>query len=300
MSNIFNPTGLLNVSTDASDLPGARDQFSETSEALTRAKNVRLDGGGKAVTRDGSAKINATAIQTAIWWIEEQSGNRYTFSGTDIYENEVSLSQSVTSAQWSAIQYNAFNDTAKNIYALNGTDRKRIESSTVYEWGIAAPTAEPVLGVGSGAGLTGQYNVKYTYARKSGSTLIAESNGSPEADNGQVLTNQSLSVDVDSTPSDAQVTHIRIYRTLDGGEEFFLDKELAVSGAYAYGYAHDWEESQGYISGTGYDFTVTDDIHGTENTETWERVFETHDDESSSSPDDDYALNRDPDYKSYW
>ena len=144
MSVRFNPTGQLNISWDAADLPAQSDGQNVNSDSLVRCKNLRINQTGVAKTRDGSTKINSTAMETPVWWVEEQSGTRYSFAGTQIYEDESSIDTGLTSAQWSALKYNAYNDTANNIFALNGTDKKRIESSTVYEWGLAAPaTALP-------------------------------------------------------------------------------------------------------------------------------------------------------------
>jgi len=270
----FNPTGTLNVAIDASDI---RDGD------FVRCKNLRIDEQGKARTRDGSTKLNASAINTAMWLIEEMDGNRYTFSGTNIYHNESSIASGVTSAQWASVKYNAFNDTNNNIFALNGTDRKRVEGGVVYEWGLAAPTVAPTLGVGGGTGLTGQYNAKYTYVRKVSGAIVAESNPSPAADTAQVLTNGSLSISA-TQPSDSQVTHIRFYRTLAGGEIYYLDAEVTIGITLAYGYSHDWESDDGYLAGTGYLFTYNDTIHGTDNCYTWEELFE---DREDTDPDDD-------------
>ena len=273
----FNPTGSLNISLDPSDLPEGD---------FVRCKNLRINQVGLAKTRDGSAKLNATPVDTAFWWLEEMDGSRYAFAGTDIYEDEVSIASGLTSAQWSAMQYNAYNDPTKNIFALNGTDRKRIEGGAVYEWGIAAPTVAPTLGTGAGAdvsdGLTGLYNAKYTYVRKLGGIIINESNPSPAADNAIALFGQSLVVDV-TAPTDPQVTHVRMYRTLAGGSTYYLDLEAAVPTGFAYGYTWDWEEEDAYIAGTGYDFTLTDAEHGSENTHDWEELFEDRDVEETTA-----------------
>lgn len=264
----FNPTGSLNVSIDSSDI--AEGDF-------VRCKNLRINQVGIAKTRDGSAKLNATAIDPAVWWLEEMDGDRYAFAGTNIYENEVSIASGLTSAQWSAMQYNAYNDPSKNIFALNGTDRKRIEGGAVYEWGIEAPTVAPTMETGAGAdsgeGLTGLYSVKYTYVRKVGDAIVSESNPSPAPDNAISLVGQSLSVLV-TAPTDPQVTHIRIYRTLAGGSIYYLDLEAPYPTGFDYGFAHDWEETDVYIAGTGYDFTLTDAVHLSENTHDWEELFE--------------------------
>lgn len=226
MAIIFTPSGSLDVAKDPSELPETAAGNDILSGAMVRCKNLRINQQGKAVTRDGSAKLNETAIGTPVYWIEEQGGTRYSFAGTSIYSNESSIESSLTAAQWSAIKYNAFNDTTQQVFALNGTDRKRIESGAVYEWGIAAPTDAPVLSVGAATGLTGTYNAKYTYARKVGSVVVAESNPSP-AGNATALTDDKLTVTV-TAPTDAQVTHIRLYRTSADGLVYNWDQDIAV------------------------------------------------------------------------
>ena len=282
MSTFFSPDGSLNVAIDASDLPETGDGNNSQSGAMVRCKNMRTNENGKAKTRDGSAKLNTTAIETAIWWIEEQGGSRFSFAGDKIYEDESSIATGLTSAQWAAIKYNAFNDTSDNIFALNGTDRKRIESSVVNEWGLEPPTVAPTLAVGQATGLTGQYNARYTYVRKVGSVIVTESNPSPAADNSVVLTDQSLEVSV-TQPTDTQVTHIRLYRTLANGATYFLDSEIAANLTVAYGYSESFEADDAYIAGSGNKFTLEDTTNGTENTYSWEELHKDRDDDDDGS-----------------
>jgi len=227
MSILFKPNGMLDVSTDASDLQETASGSNIASEALTRFKNLRNDRKGIASLRDGSTQFNSSAINTAIHLLIAQAGNRYAFAGTNIYKNEVSIESGLTNAQWSGIKYNAFNDTTQQIFALNGVDRKRIDNTTVEEWGIDPPTVEPVLAVGANTGLTGDYNVKYTYARKVGSVVVTESNPSPAAASDQTLADESLSVTWTAS-SDTQVTHVRLYRTLSDGVIYFHDQDVAI------------------------------------------------------------------------
>jgi hypothetical protein len=278
----FDPSGQLDVASDPGDLPEVAQGSNIASGALTRCKNLRLNQRGQAKTRDGSAKVNASAIDTDIWHIAVQGGVRYVFAGDRIYRNETSIASGLTEAAWSSVQYSAFNDLTLQVYAMNGTNRKRIEGSTVYEWGIAAPTEPPILAVGAGVGLTGEYNAVYTYARKVGSALVAESNPSPPSANTAVLNNQSLSVDV-TQPSDSQVTHIRVYRTQANLEIYYLEREIAIGNGYTYGYTYDWELSDAYLDeDEGFSFTVEDETHTTRNTYTWESVFLTHDTDDTS------------------
>jgi len=284
MTQVFSPSGNLNVSWDASDLPSQRADNNESSGEMVRCKNLRIDQRGKAYLRDGSSKINAVALNTSIWLVEEMDGSRFVFAGTNIYEDEASLSAAMTSAAWAAMQYNAFNDSTKQIFALNGTNRVRVISGEVNNWGIEAPTVAPVLSSGGGGELSGEYNVRYTYVRKVGTAIVAESNPSPAASASFNLTEQSLSISMtDST--DSQVTHIRVYRTLSGGEIYYLDAEIPSANEYTYGMSHQWEEDQVYIAGNGYKFTYTDTTHNTENTYSWEENFERQIETTAAEPD---------------
>jgi hypothetical protein len=228
MSLFFSPGDHLDVATDSSDLPQSADGKKVVSGSMQRCKNFRLDQEGKAIVRDGSSKLNSgAAISVPIYLIVEQSGSRYSFASTIIYKDEASIETGLTAAQWSAIKYNSFNSTTLNIFALNGTDRKRIEGSTVYEWGITAPAAAPTLAVGSFTGLTGDYNAKVTYLRKEGSVVVSESNPSAAATSAVTLADESLSVSW-AASSDPQVTHVRVYRTLSDGSSYFVDQDVAI------------------------------------------------------------------------
>jgi hypothetical protein len=292
---IFTPSGTLNISADPSELPEQSNGTDIVSGAMTRCKNLRLNQAGIAKTRDGTLKLNETAMSSPVWWIEEQGGTRYSFSGTGIYSDESILEAALTSAQWSAIQYNAFNDTALNVFALNGTDRKRIEGGEVSEWGLEAPEDAPTLSTGHGSGLTGQYRAKYTYVRKVGDVVVAESNPSPASEAVQ-LTNQSLAISF-TQPDDDQVTHIRVYRTTAGGLTYSFDQEVTVDVEYGYGYCFTWENGLGteaspdsaiaeygitfdwegeddpYLDGGAYKYTQSDSANLTENVYTWEERY---------------------------
>lgn len=264
----FNPTGLLDISTDPSDLPEVGDGKNTSSDALTRCKNLHQDRSGLAITRPGSLKINSTAIDTDIRHIREQSGNRYAFTGDQIYENETSITSGLTDADWSSILYNAFNDTTEQVYALNGTDRKRIESGVVHNWGLTAPTDTPVATDADGGSLTGAYSIKYTLAGKSGSTVIRESNPS-SASNSVTLATEALQVTFDR-PNEQQVTHVRVYRTAAGGTTYTLDQDYAVPyiANEDFVYTYSFESADAYISGTGNTYTTTSGTY--EITHSWE------------------------------
>jgi len=219
----FNPNGHLDITSDPSDLVSEKMGKDELSGGMVRCTNLNLDREGIAKTRDGTSKFNSSALaQTGIHTIITMAGVRYTFAGTVIYRNEISIATGLTSSKWSGVKYNSYNATTQNIFALNGTDRKRIEASTVTEWGIVAPAAAPTL-TDAGTGVTGTYTVKYTYARVSGSTVLCESD--PSAAASKVV---STGLHAEWTASsDTQVTHVRVYRSIDGGASWLFDEMFA-------------------------------------------------------------------------
>jgi hypothetical protein len=169
--------------------------------------------------------VSVTRSVEPVNLIMEQGGVRYEFAGTKIFRNEVSIETGLTDAQWSAIKYNSYNDTVQSVFALNGTNTKRISGSSVYNWGATAP-ATPTTAVGASTGLTGVYSAKVTYCRKVSSTVVYETNPSSAGTN-RTLSNGSLSVTwVAST--DSQITHVRVYRTLSGGSEYYHDQDIAI------------------------------------------------------------------------
>lgn len=142
----FNPVGILDVATDPSDLPEEVKGKTAVSTAMRRCKNLHTDKAGVASTRPGSSKVNSSAVdELSAHHLAEQAGTRYLFAGDQIYEDESSIDSGNTDARWSSLKYNPYNSSTQSVFALNGTDRKKIEGSTVYKWGIAAPSAVPVL-----------------------------------------------------------------------------------------------------------------------------------------------------------
>jgi hypothetical protein len=252
----FSPDGFLDIATDPSDLPSQISGNNEISGAMKRCTNLQLDRMGIAATRKGSSRVNSASMGASMApsLIMEQTGKRYLFSEDQIYENEISIKDGLAVQPWSAIKYNPFNSINQDIYATNGSDRIRIENGEVQSWGLEAPLEVPAIAQGHKTGLTGTYNVKYTYARKEGSAIVYESNPSDEADSAMVLSNESLWAMFPMT-TDPQISAIRVYRTENSGTDYLHLKDIEKPPYNDYSYCYDWEATDGYISGTGYQIT---------------------------------------------
>lgn len=223
MPIFWRPLGSLDIASDPHVLPESQVDGTVVSEAIARIKNLRLNVHGQAILRLGSREAGVAMLTNPANFIIEQDGMRYSFDGSNIYRNEVVISGGASS-QWWAILYNQFNDSDQQVFALNGALRKRINGADVFEWGIEPPMAPPAL-VALGTGLTGTYNVVYTYARFVGGTVVSESNPSPAATEALTVANEGIKVTFTAS-SDPQVTHVRIYRTLDGGGIFYFDQNV--------------------------------------------------------------------------
>lgn len=111
----------------------------------------------------------------------------------------------------------------EEVFIANGADRMFRFGMSFGTWGIAGPAAAPVIAVVGGV-LTGDYSAVYTYARKSGGVLIHESNPSP-ATATTSLTSQTFNLTTVAS-TNADVTHIRIYRTVAGGTIHLFEEEI--------------------------------------------------------------------------
>lgn len=230
MSIIWKPNGQLDVCTDPTDLPQEASGNNIQSGAMTRCKNLHLYESGVAKTRWGSYRLAQSALTGQVTKMIQMGSTRYEMTYSNIYTDGTSRADGYSNAIWSALIYHLLLSTTQTVYATNGTDQVKCEGNDVYDWGISPPAEAPTVGIAGLTGLTGNYYVKYTYVRKSGSTVLCESNPS---DSSSVVSPSNQGINISWTaPSDAQVTHTRIYRTAAGGSTFYYLTEVA-NGTYS-------------------------------------------------------------------
>lgn len=258
MTLLFRPTGLLDLNTDPAAMESVTSESIISSGNMQRCKNLRLDTMGIAKTRHGSTKINQTALNVLPGHLTELSGVRYAL-GTNIYRNEVKISVTANANKnWSSFVYKPYNSTVQSIFACNAYNRVKIQGSTVYNWGVLAPTFRPTLEIGGTGSINGTVNAKLTYARLEGTAVVLESNPSNAALTSVTLADQTLVIRIaynalDSI--DSQLTHLKLYRTLADGAIYYLDKTFDltdISGSYDFGYTSAFEATDAYIAGDGY------------------------------------------------
>jgi hypothetical protein len=204
----FMPTGMLDVQSEPLRLPSQMDGKTEISGAMVRCTNLDLIDAGKAVTRNGISRVSSNPVGLDASLILVISSDIYVFCSDQIYLNEVSINSSSAANNWRGVISKAFNATDDSIFCSDGgINQLRITGSTVAKWGISAPESAPLVTTAGSDGKT--YQIRYTYCRFNGAVLECESNPSPVATSDNHEFNIGWVV-----PSDSQVTHVRIYRSL--------------------------------------------------------------------------------------
>ena len=197
-------------------------QIAENETSLSQNADYRQKG--LIRSRNGSTTLYSSQGVTLIGGAQ---GFVYSVD-TDVYKNGTALSASGVSAV-TALGVCKLRNVQTEALLISGTANKKVEGSTVTNWGISEPSAIPTIAL-SGTGITGSYYYRYTYVRKSGSTIVAESNPSSAS---LIASPVNQTVDVTWTvSSDSQVTHVRLYRTLNGGSatsyDFYYLTEVAI------------------------------------------------------------------------
>lgn len=227
MSVKWSPVGNLDVASNPADLPISMAGKDAVAGGMTRCTNLHLDRNGIASTRKGISRVSSTQITGVPSCMVTLNGVRYLFVADTIYRDEVSIGTGYDSNPWFAVIYNPYNSYTESVYAHDAAGNQvRIEDSTIYQWGINPPGAAPASVLGAATGLTGNYMWKFTFCRKEDSTLVSESNPSPQSIP-LAMTDDKATISWIAS-SDPQVTHVRLYRTVAGGTTFYYEDEIAI------------------------------------------------------------------------
>jgi hypothetical protein len=204
-----------------------KDRLSLRDEDVAKAINIDLHSQvGSALVRRGRTQVQST-LGAAIRLIQSYGGVRYAVAGTTLYRNGLSLVTGLDSAlETTLASQRPLDDPSTWLFLADASGMQKASGSTVRTWGIAAPSTAPTLAAGAASALSGVYTVSYTFCRKNGSSLCHESNPS---DTSSPITVSSTDISVSglTDSSDAQVTHKRIYRTVNGGSVRLFDQEIA-------------------------------------------------------------------------
>ena len=171
---------------------------------------------GMSILLSGVASVNRL--------VKALQGYRYSRQGTSAYRDSDLVSTGITGDYVSFVPFRPLNETVTYMFIASGSMKKHASTGT-KTWGIVAPTDTPVTAAGAAGSLTGTYLIRYTYARMVGAVVMAESNPSPVS-NSTVLAAQVLTLSNLVASTDAQVTHVRVYRTTAGGASYLFDQSI--------------------------------------------------------------------------
>lgn len=194
---------------------------------LAKGTNVDLyEEPGSILTRRGLSSAFTSSGDGSVRKIIKANDLIYFASNLNFEEEGTVLSTALTANQpLDMVAYRGQRAQREEIFIANGTNGmfRYTTSSVLGNWGITPPAAAPDVAAGTGS-LTGDYSAKYTYVRNDQGTIVHESN--PSAASAEVaLTSEGLDIDVIAS-TDSEVTHIRIYRTVDGGSVYLFDQEV--------------------------------------------------------------------------
>lgn len=211
----------LDINTD-SELVG--------TERMAELINFDLHESDGIATRRMSGILTYT-LDDAVTMITDFEGSLYagTRAGT-LYRNggsfDTGYGESITARNY------IDPDDVSVLYLASQEKMQRVRDGIVYPWGLTPPIAGPTLvpDAGSAAYPLGTYSFVYTYVQKVGSTIVQESNPSPASTRATVSSSFNTFLVTLAGTTTAGVTHMRVYRSNDGGSAYFLDEEVANPG----------------------------------------------------------------------
>ncbi len=202
-----------------------RDRLSLADGECARAINADLHTfPGVLRPRRGVVTI-ATAGTDVVSRLTRQNARRYALSGTAWYRDEVAIVTGLTAHSGQAVGFRPVDDPLSWTFLANQAAMRKDDGTNVRNWGVIAPGPPAGVAAGGAGGLIGNYSVRYTYLRRVSDAVAYESNPSP-ASSDVAVTNQVITVTALADSPDPQVTHKRVYRSVNSGSEWFFETDV--------------------------------------------------------------------------
>jgi hypothetical protein len=196
---------------------------SGSSNLLTSLKGYTERRPGFATAVEGTPTTFTGQIVRQFTW-RKWGGSFYTMvnevtgSASKVYyfQHGTSASFTLLHADSSSTNPFGFVDSNNTVYFGNGNtgNMKKWDGTTLSNWGITAPSIVATVST-TGTGISAAVGYYYVYTYYNTNTGHESSPSGISACTG-VFSNKTVSVGYTAS-GDAQVTHIKIYRTLDGG-----------------------------------------------------------------------------------
>lgn len=199
----------------------------ERKDAMIAGSNVELSNRQTLIRRNGFSKWNTTQLG-ASEIPRMYYSDRDTIIGLKVYADlTTTVKYSQGGSGWTAVFNQSagagqcfFQRVGTAVYMANGKDAlKDVDGFAVWNWGIVAPVTQPGLSFAAGS-LSPTSGYTYAFAYKNANTGHI-STASPLSANTGPQTSKNITV-TGSGSTDTQVTHVRIYRTKDGGSTLYF------------------------------------------------------------------------------
>jgi hypothetical protein len=215
-------------------------------DALWDGANIQLTPQFSLRRRYGFSKACTQAFGSSEWPLaffsfQNLSGTIKLIADTqtNVYSFTSSTKTSIYTKGGGALQ-SSFNSVANIVYWCDGVNAKKWDGTTVTNMGIVAPSITPGLSFSAGS-LSPTVGYKYVYVFKNSSTGHISTASASSASSG-VQTSKNITVQANGS-GDTQVDKIDVYRTADGGAQYFFVAEINNPGTGTWNYVDSTADS---------------------------------------------------------
>lgn len=225
-SPLFTPTSVLGV------------QLIARQDALIDGQNLQLTPQYTLRRRYGFEKACTSAFGVGEFPLtfasfEDLSGTIFplTDTQTNVYTCSSGSKTSIYSKAGGAGQ-TSFNAVANTLYFCDGVNANKFDGTTVSKMGIVPPVSAPTISSFSAGSITAFTGWQYGFSFVNSSTGQV-STMSPSSTSTGPQTNVSVNL-TGSGSTDPQVNFVQIYRTADGGAQYYFLAEIANTSTWNY------------------------------------------------------------------
>lgn len=205
-------------------------------DALRDALNVDIDKDGRISRREGFAQVYSGGDIHSLW------GNGSILlcvEGSSIKRLRVNadgtLSASTLGGGFVPGRAVAYDSLAGEVFLSNGVITGKIRDGVLIPWGVQTPQRQPALTVDTVGGLAaGAYLVAVTFVSNTG-----EESGSPSPQKIDIPAGGGIRLSLLPTPTEANITRLRLYVSPPNDEVLFLASEVAAGTSSALIYRWD-------------------------------------------------------------
>src|SRR3990167_4157363 len=211
---------------------------STPNEALWDSLNMECNELGKPSTRPGTTRFTNAAMNGKVTRVfdfrkSDSSQQIMAWSGKILYD----ITSGTPSTVLSGLSFNAVPGVTlfqNRMYWGNGIDSNyKYDGTNMWDVSLEEPTGFPTLDVSQSGSISIVTSQKYVVTFYNTTTGEESNPYSPDdltaATNTGVITSKKVVVTRPSAPTDAQVSHWRIYKTTDGGSSFLRHATVAIA-----------------------------------------------------------------------